>query len=341
MLDFNDRRYKKVAFFEPGEWVCFEMENGLAYTVLLKKNEIEWRVDADSILKFVDDVVPGDEISNDELQKAVAILETAPLPQYDNKNLEKLEDEVQLKLLEARQNALFRGKIKTLCLTTTPCLFGKPPEYGDDLEQCLTITANGNVKVSRKISGGWDSDKENQTVTEKVKISPEDAAKILNRISKYFAKEHEKFFATDIGIWDLKLINTDGEVFRFSETNRCSDHRSALSRVSMLIRKITGLEYVLGFDEDTQYGFLLLNKIDKDPADVIKLVKKEARKNEFNVIEYLGEFDGARVYSPILKKVMFTGMPEFILAKDGKVWLEISKYCLDILSAFIDDEKEK
>lgn len=220
---------------------------------------------------------------------------------------------------------LFKGKIKSLCLTTSPCLFWKPPEYGDDLEQYLTINAAGHVKVSRKISGGWGSDKENQTVNERVKISPEDAAKILNRISKYFSKEHEEFFATDIGSWDLKLINTEGEVFRFSETNRCSDHRSALSRVSMLIRKITGLEYILGFDEDTQYGFLLLNKIDKDPSDVVKLVKKEAKKWDYTGVEYLGQYDGARVYNPIFKKLLATGMPILILVKDGKVWLEISE----------------
>ena len=184
MLDLNDRRYKKVAFFEPGEWVCFEMENGLAYVVLLEKNAIDVRVYSDSILKFVYDVVPGDEISKEELQRAVSVLETAPLPHYDEKYLKDLEDRVTFKLSETGKNVLFRGKIKSLCLSTSPCLFWKPPEYGDDLEQCLTITANGNVKVSRIISGGWDSDKENQTVNEKVKISPEDAAKILNRIRR-------------------------------------------------------------------------------------------------------------------------------------------------------------
>lgn len=101
-----------------------------------------------------------------------------------------------------------------------------------------------------------------------------------------------------------------------------------MSRLSKLIRQITGLEYVLGFDEDTQYGFLLLNKIDKDPADVIKLVKRVARKNDFNVVEYLGQYDGTRVYNPIFKELLATGMPMLILVKDGKAWLEISEYCL-------------
>ena len=340
MLDLNDRRYKKVAFFEPGEWVCFEMENGLAYVVLLEKNAIDVRVYSDSILKFVYDVVPGDEISKEELQRAVSVLETAPLPHYDEKYLKDLEDRVTFKLSETGKNVLFRGKIKSLCLSTSPCLFWKPPEYGDDLEQCLTITANGNVKVSRIISGGWDSDKENQTVNEKVKISPEDAAKILNRIRRYFSKEHDKFFATDVGSWDLKLTNTEGEVFRFSETTCVGDRRSSLSRVSKLIRQITGLEYVLGFDEEIQGGFKLENCIDKDPIEIIEMVRKEARKNGIDEVEYIGEFDGARVYCPIIDKLLKEGMPQFILVKDGKAWLEISEYCLDILDAFFKDKNE-
>ena len=254
--------------------------------------------------------------------------------------LNNMEDAVRFKQPEARQNVLFRGKIKSLCLTTSPCYFPRPPEYGDDLEQCLTITAKGHVRINRKICEGWDSGFKSQAVCEKVKISIEDAAKILNRISRYFAKEHDKFFATDIGSWDLKLINTEGEVFRFSESTCCSDHRSALSRVSKLIRKITGLEYVLGFDEDTQYGFLLLNKIDKDPPDVIEMVKREARKFEYNIVKYIGEYDGSRVYCPIFKELLDTGMPQLILVKEGKAWLEISEYCLDILGAICNDDKE-
>lgn len=239
----------------------------------------------------------------------------------------------------SKKNTLFKGKIKTMCLMTSPCYFPRPPEYGDELEQYLTITAKGKIKVARKIEADRESGIKPQIVTEKVKISPEEATKILNRIGRYFAKEHEPNIIIDGGGWNLRLTNTEGEVFRFREST-CFDHRSALSRVSKLIREITGLEYILGFDEDTQYGFLLLNKIDKDPADVIEQVKKVARNNDFNVIEYLGEFNGARVYNPIFKKDLLTGMPQFILVKDGKAWLEISEYCLDIIDAFFNDKKE-
>ena len=100
MLDLNNREYKSVAFFEPGEWVCFEMENGLAYVVLLKKQEIDYRVYADSILRFVDDVIPGDKISKDELQRAVEILKTAPCPRLDGSGLKDLDEAVRYKLAE-------------------------------------------------------------------------------------------------------------------------------------------------------------------------------------------------------------------------------------------------
>lgn len=99
-MNLNNREYKRVAFFVPDEWVCFEMENGLAYVVLLGKKEIDVRIYAESILKFVDDVVPGNEIGEDELRKAEAILETAPLPQYTKKELNGMDEAVRYKLTE-------------------------------------------------------------------------------------------------------------------------------------------------------------------------------------------------------------------------------------------------
>lgn len=236
---------------------------------------------------------------------------------------------------------LFKGKIKSLSIGNYPCFFTTEPKYGEDLEQRVTITVDGHLKVYRKIyEGGWLQSVKAENVTKSKKISVEDTMKIFNRISRYFSKDYDSCVACDGGSWELRLTNTEGEVFRYWGGTTGIDHRSSLSRLSKLIRKVTGLEYVLGFDEDTQYGFLLLNKIDKDPADVIELVKKVARKNDFNVVEYLGQYDGARVYNPIFKELLDTGMPQFILVKDGKAWLEISEYCLDIIDAFFKDKKE-
>lgn len=209
---------------------------------------------------------------------------------------------------------LFRGKLKSLTLTTTPCFFFREPFMKDDVEQKLTIPANGRIKLSRRIAEWSYDERKEQTVIKKLVISTEDTTKIFNRISRYFSKEQEFVRVLDGGTWDLKLTNTDGESFTF-QGSTCFNHRSALSRLSKLMRKITDLEYLLGFDEDTEYGLLILNKIDKDPKEVVELVKKEARKSEFHAVRYEGVFEGARVYSPILREIQITGMPEYILVK--------------------------
>lgn len=202
-----------------------------------------------------------------------------------------------------RMPVLFKGKVKSLSLTTDPGYFPDVPASGDDWEQKLTISSAGNVKLAREIVvGDWSSNNvETQKISEKRKISTEDTAKIFNRIAKYFSTYHDPNIIIDGGTWELKLTNTEGEVFHFMEST-CYNHRSALSRVSKFIRSVTGLESLLGFDEDAQYGFLLLNEIDKDPVDVVKKVKKVARKEGFNVVRYEGEFDGAGYIVPSLKK---------------------------------------
>lgn len=143
----------------------------------------------------------------------------------------------------------FRGKIKVLTLTTSPGFFPEGPEIGDEWEQKLSISSVGNVRLKREIvvGGDWFTDLQKQTVTEKRKITTEDTAKIFDRIGKYFSVYHEPNIVCDGDTWELKLTNTDGETFCFIEST-CYDHRSALSRVTKLIRKITGLEYLLGFD---------------------------------------------------------------------------------------------
>ena len=158
---------------------------------------------------------------------------------------------------EAKKNGntnkkeMFRGTIKTLHLTTDPCYFFSDPDCLVELEQRLTITAKGRVKVSGKFGKVCHFDEKPETVTRKVTISAADTEKIFDRISRYFAKEHERYVVCDGGTWDLKLTNTEGEVFRFGGFSRY-DHDSELSKISKLIRKITGVKCIMGFDEDTE-----------------------------------------------------------------------------------------
>ena len=62
---------------------------------------------------------------------------------------------VRPKLSENTPNALFRGKIKSLCLTTSPSSFPDIPEFGDDMEQCLTITASPDILQKNMNQNGY------------------------------------------------------------------------------------------------------------------------------------------------------------------------------------------
>ena len=159
---------------------------------------------------------------------------------------------------EAKKNGntnkeeIFRGTLKSLHLNTEPSHFFSDPDRLVELEQRLTITAKGRVIVSGKFGPVWEKDGEKpETVIQELTISTADTEKIFDRISRYFAKEHERYVVCDGGTWDLKLTNTEGEVFRFGGFIRY-DHDSELSKISKLIRKISGLKCIMGFDEDTE-----------------------------------------------------------------------------------------
>ena len=147
---------------------------------------------------------------------------------------------------------LFRGTLKSLHLNTEPCHFFSDPDRLVELEQRLTITAKGRVRVSGKFGTVWEKDGEKpETVIQELTISTADTEKSFDRISRYFAKEHETYVVCDGGTWDLILTNTEGEIFRFGGFSRY-DHDSELSKISKLIRKIAGLKCIMGFDEDTE-----------------------------------------------------------------------------------------
>ena len=153
-----------------------------------------------------------------------------------------------------RQTTLFRGKIKTLCLTST--LHYRWPKSGDDLEQILKINSRGYVIVYRKISKGWkrektyDYNKQNiQLLTEEMKLFSGQTVKILNRIRRYFSSTHLGLHVDDSGgEWKLELTNLEGEVFLYY--GYVGDYRESLSRTTQLIRNATGMKYIIGFDDN-------------------------------------------------------------------------------------------
>lgn len=167
-------------------------------------------------------------------------------------------DEFMKELLEddPDETVSFRGEIQSLCLTTNRHFPWRGSKNGDELEQVVTITLQGHVKIIRTINKGWKRgatpddyslEREVQTVTEEKKIYPEDIAKLFRLISRYFAKDHGGCYVCDsAGTWELELTNTEGEVFLYD--GFVEEYSKALIKSSRLLRNATGMKYLFGFD---------------------------------------------------------------------------------------------
>lgn len=115
------------------------------------------------------------------------------------------------------ENQLFKGIPKKVRIVSNNISFGPTPLPTDEVEQHITINQEGRVWFSAFTFGERDSwpSKYNKARMKIFKIEIEKAQKILNVLASYFRKEHPDFFATDIGSWDMELVNEEGEKFHY------------------------------------------------------------------------------------------------------------------------------
>lgn len=108
---------------------------------------------------------------------------------------------------------LFSGKVRKMKLVSNCLGYGPCPEATDEVEQHLTITADGRVYYSDYCFG--DGEKYNQVEKKNYKIDVAKAGQLLSLLENYFSNEFDAAFATDVGSWELVLTNTDDKEFLF------------------------------------------------------------------------------------------------------------------------------
>lgn len=120
------------------------------------------------------------------------------------------------------------------------------PGAGDEIEQHLTITADGRVWVSRYRFGVPGSEHE---LIEKSNfcISSEAVEKIMGAVTDYFGNEYDIEFATDVGSWNLVLTNTEGKGYKMTGP-LCHDLQTASGGLSDLIRTNLNRNDLFAFD---------------------------------------------------------------------------------------------
>lgn len=146
---------------------------------------------------------------------------------------------------------VFEGKLQKIQLRTNILQLGFIPYKGREIEQRLTITADGKVWFSRY---GYGESAKKYDLIEKTNytISKSATDSIFMAISSYFCKNHNTFVVKDAGIWDLTLTNTEGRTFKFIGCLPVQTQND-LTELSDIIRTNLECQDVFAFDDNPNF----------------------------------------------------------------------------------------
>lgn len=136
---------------------------------------------------------------------------------------------------------LFEGKLRKIKLYSDAICYGPCPMPDDETEQSLTINSNGGVWITRKSFGDGVIEKTN------FKIDTEEAKRLLSVFEKRFSQDHQIWFVTDIGSWEMILTNEEGKEFHYSGP-LCEEEHSVVEGLSDMVRETVGRDDLFVFD---------------------------------------------------------------------------------------------
>lgn len=140
----------------------------------------------------------------------------------------------------------FEGTLQKIQLISNNVCYGPCPEPEDEIEQHLTITADGRVWLSRYrfsfLEGAYELIEKQH-----FNISAESADKIMAAVAGYFENANNVELATDVGSWDLVLTNTEGRTYKMTGS-LYYDLQTASGGLSDLIRSCLNRNDLLVFD---------------------------------------------------------------------------------------------
>ena len=174
---------------------------------------------------------------------------------------------------------LFKGKLVKIRLISNSMCYGPCPMPDQEIEQRITITPT-HIWVSRYYYGEGDPYKLRQRFDGR--IARENGDAILKSIEDYF--KSEEFFipyATDVGDWELTLINEDGENFKF--VGSLISLGTLLDVISQDMRERLDMPYLYLFN-----GECAQDKIDRITIEYSRVAKYNKPKDLSNAdYEYI------------------------------------------------------
>lgn len=178
----------------------------------------------------------------------------------------------RLASLSSENPAIFKGTIKKIRIVSNNISYGPRPEPEDEVEQHLTVNTDGRVWFSTYVFGDGIG-KYRKSKTKNFSIDKSNATELLDKVAAYFSREdYTDVFATDIGIWEMELTNTEGKTYKF-QGSLCADFDADGIDLSDLIRDSLGLPDLYAFDGNDKPD--KINRIVLDYHRVTKIKPKE------------------------------------------------------------------
>lgn len=134
--------------------------------------------------------------------------------------------------------------LRKFTLISNNICYGPCPDPSDEIEQRLTVTANGRVWFTGYVFG---ENLGKHTVGRKAysNIGAASAQKLLDLLEQYFSDDQPIAMATDVGSWVLHLHGKAVKIYRGS---LCEDLVIGNIPLSRYMRSVIPIEGLLAFD---------------------------------------------------------------------------------------------
>lgn len=186
----------------------------------------------------------------------------------------------RLALLTGNNPFIFQGKPQRIHIVSNNICYGSPPKPENEVEQHLTINAEGRVWFSA-YNFGEGFGRYQKARSKIFSIEKSVSAKVLSSVARYFGDEYDELFATDIGDWVMEITNTDGDTYKF-RGSLCADFEIDGIDLSDLIRDALGMDDLYVFDGNNKP-----DRVDRITVDYHRVTKIKPKQPISETVEYV------------------------------------------------------
>lgn len=174
---------------------------------------------------------------------------------------------------------IFEGQVQKIQITSNNIGYGPCPEPDEEVEQRLTIAADGRVWFSG-YNYGQGFEQYERGRTKNYSIGKEAAARILNAVDTYFSDEYDTVFATDIGSWEMTITNTESKPYQFKGSLCCDFDVDGID-LSDLVRDTLDMPDLFVFDGNDKP-----DRVDKITINYHRVTKIKPKVPISDTVEY-------------------------------------------------------